>query len=93
MTSNSAYRSRIITLARFAGKVGGKDGKKINMEAAATSVLQAEEAGADDAELARLRAFHDKQAAKHNKALKGEGTAKGIGWEGNGRRNGTSCVL
>jgi hypothetical protein len=89
MTSNSVYRSRIITLARFAGK----DGKKINMEAGAASVLQAEEAGADDAELARLRAFHDKEAAKHNKALKGEGTAKGIGWEGNGRRNGTSCVL
>jgi hypothetical protein len=40
MTSNSVYRSRIITLARFAGK----DGKKINMEAAAASVLQAEEA-------------------------------------------------
>ena len=72
----------------------GKDGKRLNMEAAAAA-LEAVDRDADEDDIAQLEATLEKETAKHTKANKGQGTAKGIGWEENGRRNGTltSCPL
>ena len=66
----------------------GKDGKRLNMNAAAAAVESAVQAQADAEHIAALQATLVKQTEKYSKANKGEGTAKGIGWEENGRRNG-----
>jgi hypothetical protein len=58
------------------------------MQAAAAALQQAAEAGAADVELLPLKAVLDKETVAYNKANKGEGTAKGVGWE----KNGTSYV-
>ena len=62
------------------------------MEAAAAA-LEALDSDAEDDQVAQLQATLAKETQKHSKATKGQGTAKGIGWEESGRRSGTWCAL
>jgi hypothetical protein len=59
---------------------------------AAIEALEAVDSDAEEEQVAGLKDAVAKATVKYNKALKGEGTAKSMGWENNGRRNGTSYV-
>eukprot|EP00953_Heterococcus_sp_UTEX-ZZ885_P006046 3733-Heterococcus_DN1.PRE.3 len=63
-----------------------KDGKKLNMQAA-VDALEAVGSDAEEELVAVLKDAVAKATVKYNKALKGEGTAKSMGWVNNGRRN------
>jgi hypothetical protein len=66
----------------------GKDGKRKNLEIAATAVTSAVARGASSEEVDALETQAVLTEAKYVKALTGDGTAKRLGWKRNGQING-----
>eukprot|EP00953_Heterococcus_sp_UTEX-ZZ885_P026851 14464-Heterococcus_DN1.PRE.2 len=68
--------------------VARKDGKRKNMEIAATAVTSAVARGASSEEVDALETQAVLTETKYVKALTGDGTAKGMGWKRNGQIDG-----
>lgn len=68
----------------YSGGLGGKDGKRINMEAAIEKARVARESGAAPEVIAALDANTATETSKYTNANEGKGTKKGTGWRLNG---------